>query len=410
MKLLLFIVFFCCYMYTLNAQSIVQVYNTNNSLITSNFVNCIYIDKLNNKWVGTDNGITKIDTELNFNAINQGTPIESFSIKCIYVDEEQTAYIGTFNNGLFVWNNSWKNYTTQNTNLTLPSNYIRKITPKNSKEVWLATAHGIAQKIDSVFVPYTFTQPYFLLNNVPDLAFDNNKALWIATLNGGLFKYQNLNFDNFIIDNSLLIDNSILSIAIDNLNNKWFIMPYGVLGVLDSSELNWKYFNQNNCDIPSNNLQVVKVQPKLKQILLGSKDKGLIIYRQISNDFIYFDTQNSEMPDNFISDIAIENDSTFWVSTNSGGLVKFNQSNILTNTNINQSYTAQVFPNPFNNQLTINSKYLIKRVSIYNTYGQIFYINYKNSICDLNHLQKGLYLLKIECENGLVVNKKIVKN
>ncbi|MDC0249416.1 T9SS type A sorting domain-containing protein [Flavobacteriales bacterium] len=79
----------------------------------------------------------------------------------------------------------------------------------------------------------------------------------------------------------------------------------------------------------------------------------------------------------------------------------------------NYSLTTNIFPNPTNGKIIINSEYYIKSVSIYNSIGnQLLSVNNKgNKIpetqLDLSTFAKGIYFIKININNQ-IVNQKIL--
>lgn len=77
-----------------------------------------------------------------------------------------------------------------------------------------------------------------------------------------------------------------------------------------------------------------------------------------------------------------------------------------------------IYPNPFNNEITISSPEFAGQnitFNIYNTLGQevLFEkVTNQNEITSLklNNLRRGLYIVKIKTENGKIVSKRIIKN
>ncbi len=83
---------------------------------------------------------------------------------------------------------------------------------------------------------------------------------------------------------------------------------------------------------------------------------------------------------------------------------------------INEEMVAEavlnIFPNPFNHQLSIESVAEIKRITLYNASGKIVRdFCLKNTSCKIesSELPSGIYLLKIDTEKGIQV-KKLIKN
>ncbi|WP_341220806.1 T9SS type A sorting domain-containing protein [Polaribacter atrinae] len=69
-----------------------------------------------------------------------------------------------------------------------------------------------------------------------------------------------------------------------------------------------------------------------------------------------------------------------------------------------------VYPNPTKNTLTIdNRNFTLKNVQIFNVLGKKVFRATTNEI-NIAHLVNGVYLLKVETENGNVVTKRLIKN
>tara|TARA_R110002096_G_scaffold400804_2_gene597520 strand:- start:15759 stop:17522 length:1764 start_codon:yes stop_codon:yes gene_type:complete len=70
-----------------------------------------------------------------------------------------------------------------------------------------------------------------------------------------------------------------------------------------------------------------------------------------------------------------------------------------------------VFPNPFKDQLIIHSERQLKSILVYNINGsRVFNIeNISNNIIDLSTLNPGMYIMKVETNNGLAFKKLIKK-
>ena len=68
-----------------------------------------------------------------------------------------------------------------------------------------------------------------------------------------------------------------------------------------------------------------------------------------------------------------------------------------------------VFPNPFKDQLIIHSERQLKSILVYNINGsRVFNIeNISNNIIDLSTLNPGMYIMKVETNNGLAFKKLI---
>ena len=68
-----------------------------------------------------------------------------------------------------------------------------------------------------------------------------------------------------------------------------------------------------------------------------------------------------------------------------------------------------VYPNPTSNFLNIETMDSVKNINLLNTLGQNVYEGNSKHI-NISNLSKGMYLLKIEFENNIIVTEKIIKN
>ena len=68
-----------------------------------------------------------------------------------------------------------------------------------------------------------------------------------------------------------------------------------------------------------------------------------------------------------------------------------------------------VYPNPVNNKLVIETEYEIEKIVVYNVYGQQTTVNEQQSLfLDMSSLSSGIYFIKIYTDNGNFI-KRIIK-
>ena len=74
--------------------------------------------------------------------------------------------------------------------------------------------------------------------------------------------------------------------------------------------------------------------------------------------------------------------------------------------------TFSVSPNPFSNQLNIESSMSFKRLRIYNILGELVIDNLSSSVgqIDVSALEPGTYFVTAELKSGEQISKKIIKN
>lgn len=100
---------------------------------------------------------------------------------------------------------------------------------------------------------------------------------------------QNPDWMVFNTLNSGLPDNKVLSIAIDQFNNKWIGTVYG--GVAQFDNLNWTIYNQSNSGLYAHNVNATLVDPNDHK-WFGSGWTGHIS-RFNQNNWVVFDSSNT---------------------------------------------------------------------------------------------------------------------
>ncbi len=89
-------------------------------------------------------------------------------------------------------------------------------------------------------------------------------------------------------------------------------------------------------------------------------------------------------------------------------------SDLVLDTNVykKSAFVFEVYPNPAENKLSINSKEIIEKITIFNLLGQeirAYKVNFKSGKIDISALHKGAYFLNLKLINGISVSKMIFK-
>ena len=71
--------------------------------------------------------------------------------------------------------------------------------------------------------------------------------------------------------------------------------------------------------------------------------------------------------------------------------------------------TVSIYPNPATSVLHIEMTQSIKQVTIYSMLGKAIVSTQSNTV-DVSGLSNGLFLIKIEDENGSVLTERFLKN
>ena len=317
----IFIIFQTGLFGALFAQQGYVVYNTTNSLLSDNRVNCISIDSSNTKWIGTEWGLNSFNDVFweDFSAFVNYSPV-----RCIEFDWSGIMWVGTLN-GLYRYDGfNWSHYNSQNSILT---NQINCITFDENNRLWVGTSSGLFSydgRNFSLELDSSSVEPTFI--NVTKLLFKGD-SLVVSTMNGGiayLYAGSSVWYNTFF---GGLPDNSSFDIEILGDNSIIYAAPQGGLLMhhYSNSWFNWNVINTPF--FPSNSLTCLeKLDSNL--YLAGTTGAGLFNFSfVIGAPFTtVFDTANNSVPDNYILDVKKDLSGVIWIGTESSGLVKWESS------------------------------------------------------------------------------------
>lgn len=203
-------------------------FTTQNGLSDNNIWDLFYDNFRNCIWIGTFNGLSKINlNDYSISKIlhsNENFQSISFNyIRKVFVDSKQNLWIGTFGGGLNLLKNKGENdpkkmqfevfkHSHQHSK-SISSNFVNTIFEDSENNIWVGTQNGINK-----FNPKNKSFEYFTTNHgladniVKGILEDNSGKLWISTQNG----ISRLNTNNKSIKN--YYSNDGLQDDIFNLN------------------------------------------------------------------------------------------------------------------------------------------------------------------------------------------------
>ncbi len=122
------------------------------------------------------------------------------------------------------------------------------------------------------------------------------------------------------------------------------------------------------------------------------------LHCSIIRNWIIYDTSNSQLAENNLSAVAVDNQNRVWIGTESSGVVVFDRS-FLDVENIENNSMFTFYPNPAADKLFIKTKstdnYTIR---VFNLSGEIILaqtFNSSSQIIDLKSLAEGIYILAV---------------
>lgn len=313
--------------------------------LSGNLVNCIYQDRHERIWVGTDLGLNLYDWDtgsfITFrnNPANPAT-LSSDEVETIFQDRYDNLWVGTIyglnrfdtENELF---ERYFHFPGQTSSVT--HNVISCITEDLNGNVLIGTLGGLSiySVAENNFYNYTYdiNSPHGINNDfINSILSDDEGNVWIGTERGGINRYNTFQneFDYYVHipgnDNSLS-HNSVNSILEDE-KNLWIGTAGGGLNKLDKLTGAYKHFLYVPDD--PNSLSSDFVTSLLRDcngdLWIGTWGSGLNQLKTQNEGLGRFeqyvsqpDNRNS-LPNNYVSSITEDRQGNLWIGTK-GGLV-----------------------------------------------------------------------------------------
>jgi len=237
---------------------------------------------------------------------------------------------------------------TENSELT--NNTVRALAVDANNAKWIGTDYGLMKYENDIWAIFQTSSSPILDNQIRAISLDSENNLWVGTFLGGLMRFDGENWTFFNTSNSDLPENQITDLAFDENENVW-IATTGGLAKLDNDE-NISIFSGN---IMPNVwlLNVSAVAFDAQQLLwVAPVNSGLLSLNVENNEFTSYQLANSNVPDNTIIDISIDNNNTKWLTTSADGIGNFDDV-VFTNfdanaTNLNSNSTTKIAVNQQN--------------------------------------------------------------
>jgi ligand-binding sensor domain-containing protein len=306
---------------TFDGTSFINHYNTGNTGLPVNGVNRVYIDSNDTKWFGVfhfydGGGLISFD---NTNWQTYNTSSSGLSHYRVFAFKKASTgdmWIGT-NNALSKFDGSnWTHFNIHNS--AIPYYTVTAIEEDAHGVLWIGTMGGGLASFDGVSIWTIYnstTYPAMPSDIVYDIKIDQSGTKWIATTSGLATLDQNANW--FVHDNTNgLPDNFVYSIALEQQGNTWVGTYNGGLAMRNSSGV-WTIMDILNSNIPDNRIYSIAIQNNL--VWVGTNN-GLAVFT--GSTFTTYKTGNSGLPNNVIQSVAVDASGELWLGT-SGGLVHF---------------------------------------------------------------------------------------
>lgn len=309
----------------------VTKYTTENSPLTSNYVQKVYIDENNQKWfitgTGKKEGITpkgivtylepNYDTYKDWTVYNTFTHgIDNVNICRDFAQDKQgNIWLLNLAEGLYkIKGNDLETVKMPKASGAFGRTYWKMAIKAN--DIYIATTPYLLKYDGSSFKVFDDIDKKKLGKGVGNIVVDNQGVWWLSS-KLGLSKFDGQEWELFHKKNSDLPTNSIGNIFLDSKNNLWLTTGKGLLKY---DGTNWKLFNKKNSQLPRNSVSSI-CEASDGTIWLGMGYGGLVKYN--GSDFEHIKADYS------INSISIDKNNHIWIGTNGKGLVRYDGSKFI---------------------------------------------------------------------------------
>jgi ligand-binding sensor domain-containing protein/signal transduction histidine kinase len=316
--------------------------------LSGNMINDIVEDRWGDLWIGTNDGLNKLDRKSGqfihyLNIPGDHRSLSHNSVTRIYEDRSGLLWVGT-NGGLNLLDKKtgkFARYRYKAGNLYgLSHDSISSIIEDRSGVLWIGTGGGGLNKFNKRSGTFTcfrnkLNDPYSVSYDFISCLFeDNSRILWVGTAGKGLNKFDREDkFEHYqsVHDQAnSLNDNYIYSVYEDHSGILWIGTAAGGLNRLNRNTGEFSFF-RSSPSVPgslSHNLVRSVFEDSSGVLWVGTDGGGLNKFNRKTGTFTHFlnseDNPNS-LSHNTVYSIFEDSSGVLWIGTGGGGVNKFNR-------------------------------------------------------------------------------------
>jgi two-component sensor histidine kinase/ligand-binding sensor domain-containing protein len=293
----------------------------NGQPLMSDRVMAVYIDKYDNIWVGTIDGLFEVMAKtrriVNFkNGIGNGNRLKGDFIRSVFVDSKEIIWIGTNDSGLYMYDPKtgiFKLFTYNSSDdKTISNNGITSICEDNNQNLWFGTWWGLNfyNRKTGIFKRYftrmsmadssTITNSY-----IWDVFKDSKGLIWVGTNGGGVCRINTSNnkITNFSSDNkdkNYISNNNVYTIFESKDGFLWFGTINGLNSYNPATGKTKVYTTKDG--LPG--YVINGIQEDDKKFLWIATDKGLSKFDRKSGTFYNYNKKEGLSALEFVQNVA----------------------------------------------------------------------------------------------------------
>jgi ligand-binding sensor domain-containing protein/signal transduction histidine kinase/CheY-like chemotaxis protein len=280
--------------------------------LSHNVINALCADKNGGIWIGTENGLNHLkEGKLTQYTIQQG--LIANLVRALYQDRAGNLWIGTSGGLSCFKQGTFSSYTTED---GLSGNVIRAIREDKDGNLWVGTHGGGLNRFQKGQWSVLQKKQGLSSDLVISLHEDREGSLWIGTWGAGLNRLKDGKFTLFTTREGLIND-GVISIYEDLKGGLWFATDGGLSYMDPGDRTITSYTKKHGL---SSDLIISVLETTDGSLWIGTDGGGLNRWQE-GKKTIY--TTSNGLPNNMIRALFEDNRGYLWIGTWGGGLNRF---------------------------------------------------------------------------------------
>ena len=315
----------------------------NPNSLPDNDVRCIFIDRNENVWIGTNNGLALFSPETErftcfYNKKGKENSLVSNTILSIYQTNDDNLWIGTEKGGISILdvrkemflspeNISFRNIHQSFDDSGLSHSTVRAIFQDSFNNIWIGTYSGGVNFISHTpeyfhkwqHSAISIDKNMLMVKEAWGMCEDNSGNIWVGTDGGGIQVFSDgIRIQSYTTENSNLSDNAVLAALRDSEGDLWFGSFQGGVSVYNVKNKLFSRFSS-----PGFDAQIVRClyEDNRKNVWICTDIKGLYSFNLTTGKLNHFTGNKDSIPsDNNIRAIAVDRIGRCWIGSFGEGL------------------------------------------------------------------------------------------
>ncbi|WP_455538952.1 ligand-binding sensor domain-containing protein [Terrisporobacter sp.] len=317
------------YLYDESKDDFDKILDLDNGLSDKNIYSMTK-DKYDNLWLGTAQGIEKVDVKTNKVTVYKVGKTNTNSwgkVSSILFDNENNMWVGTSVNGLKKVNmktNKVQSFIVdEQSSDSLKSMSIRDILQDSSNNIWIATEKGLSKYMGgdrfTTYLNKSYDNSTLANDIVYKLIEDKSGLIWAGTYTGvSIFDSRNAIeiYKNDPLDNNSLSDNVVMGVYEDEDGLLWIGTRDKGLNIIDrkNEKITHIFEGSSNHELSTNAISVIEGKDNI--IWVGTRNG---VNKVNKNDMtIEKYTVEDGLIDNNIKSLLLDNNNNLWIGTPKG--------------------------------------------------------------------------------------------